>query len=313
MIGRDNLSDCTLCPRECHVNRIAGEMGYCNTGASYGISSVCLHQGEEPAISGTSGICNVFFSHCNMQCIFCQNHQISGNSSTLPGQYKSLAEILDAITGIVDTGINLVGFVSPSHMVPQMLEIIAGLNSRGYHPGIVYNSNGYDKVETLRELEGIVDIYLPDFKYADDEIAVRFSGTPGYFGAAAAALQEMYRQKGPFLHTGDDGVATSGMLIRHLVMPGFISNSIRVLEYIATELSPKISISLMSQYYPIRRMCRDEHLGRTLYNREYDEVVKAMEQLGFRHGYIQELSSHAHYQPDFEKTHPFHDDPANRC
>jgi len=304
MISYDSLSDCALCPRECHVDRRAGPLGYCNTDDSFLVSSVCIHQGEEPVISGDKGICNVFFGHCNLQCIYCQNHQISDNSTPLISNATKPDIVINKIISILESGIGNVGFVSPSHMIPQMVQIIDGIRNRGFRPVFVYNSNGYDKPRTLRELEGIIDVWLPDLKYLDGNIANRFSDAPDYPEVAASALKEMYRQKGSYLHLDDNGVATSGILIRHLVLPGYVENSIRVLEFIAKELSSSVSVSLMSQYYPIRRMSGHKSLGRTLYLKEYQEVIQVMERLGLE-GYIQEMTSQEHYRPDFQKAHPF--------
>lgn len=305
MIGFEALSDCALCPRECHVNRLKGELGYCKTDASFVVSSVCIHRGEEPVISGKKGICNIFFNHCNLQCIYCQNYQISDNSLPLEHYKMELDEIVMQIIAILNTDIHLVGFVSPSHVVPQMMAIIRALNDRGYFPRWVYNSNGYDKVATLQSLEGVIDIYLPDLKYLDADLAERLSGAHDYPEIAALALKEMYRQKGPVLHTSMDGVAEAGILIRHLVLPSHIGNSLRVLRFIAEELSPDMNLSLMSQYYTTHRMSGHPELGRRLHFKEYDQTLREMDLLGIHHGFTQELSGHDQYRPDFMKPHPF--------
>jgi len=299
------LRDCVICPRECHADRFSGKPGYCRVPVSYSASSVCIHRGEEPVISGSKGICNVFFPHCNLQCSYCQNHQISHNYSPLPPGYSAPGEIVLQITRILDTGINSVGFVSPSHMVPQMKVVIKEIERMGYHPIWVYNSNGYDKVETLRELEGIIDVYLPDFKYMDTGLSGRLSGAPDYPEVAAAAIREMIRQKGTTLRINDEGYAESGVLIRHLVLPGYVENSIRVLKYIAEEISPLVHIGLMSQYFPVYRAPEDPVINRSLQPQEYGKVVRAMEEFGLHRGFIQELQSFNHYRPDFNKNHPF--------
>jgi putative pyruvate formate lyase activating enzyme len=165
------LENCTLCPRECRVNRFDGRMGYCGTDAGLNISSICIHRGEEPAISGNDGICNIFFAGCNLHCLYCQNHEISRKASVSGNTGPSLEEALDQIVKILSEGIPAVGFVSPSHVVPQVKAIINGLNSRGHKPITVYNTNGYDKIETIQSLSGLIDVYLPDYKYVTSGIS----------------------------------------------------------------------------------------------------------------------------------------------
>ncbi|MFH1296087.1 MAG: radical SAM protein [Bacteroidota bacterium] len=299
------LHDCALCPRDCHADRTTEIRGYCKTGTGFSISSICIHQGEEPVISGSRGICNIFFTHCNLQCIYCQNHQISNNQLDHRSDEIPLEEVIRQITWILGTGINIVGFVSPSHVIPQMKVIIRVLENLGYQPTWVYNTNGYDTVETLRELEGIIDVYLPDFKYMDSVLAGRLSDVADYPVVAGAALKEMLRQKGTTLRINDAGYAESGILVRHLVLPGYVENSIEVLRFLATELSPHLHVALMSQYYPAYQACSDPQLSRSLARTEYTRVVKFMEEFGMDRGFIQGLGSFNHYRPDFGKNHPF--------
>jgi putative pyruvate formate lyase activating enzyme len=300
-----SLKDCTLCPRECSVDRFKGSAGYCKTDAGLNIASVCIHKGEEPVISGIRGICNIFFSGCNLRCIYCQNHEISRPCVNTGKSEAVLSEILDRIITFLRDGINSVGFVSPSHMVPQVKLIINGLNSRGYNPIIVYNTNSYEKIETIRSLSGLVDVYLPDFKYISPELASEFSDAADYPAIAIKALKEMYYQKGSGLRTDDDGNAEYGMLIRHLVLPGYAEESKKVLRTIAEELSPGVHLSLMSQYNPINDVKTHPHLKRVLYEDEYMSVVDEMEQLGFRNGWVQGMDSHQSYRPDFSRENPF--------
>lgn len=299
------LEDCTFCPKNCHVNRLKGKTGYCKSDASFNISSICIHRGEEPPISGKTGICNIFFTHCNLQCIYCQNHQISDNRISGTFFRMELEEVVKQITAILDKGVNRVGFVSPSHFIPQMKLIIAAVQSQGYNPKWIYNTNGYDKAETIRSLEGVIDVYLPDFKYMDQDLSKGFSGAYDYPVVAVKALKEMYRQKGSTLIFDDDDQADSGMIIRHLVLPGNPENSKSVLQFIAGELSPRIHISLMSQYYPTPQVAAHPQLGRGISELEYMQVVEEMERLGMYNGWVQEFESSRHYQPDFEKIHPF--------
>jgi putative pyruvate formate lyase activating enzyme len=298
-------SNCCICPRECGVNRSSGERGFCNAGTSFEIASVCIHQGEEPVISGEKGICNVFFKRCNLQCIYCQNDQISRNTLSVNDPELSLDEVISQIIPILDSGIKLLGFVSPGHCVLQMMSIIKALREKGYHPRIVYNSNGYDNIETLKLLENYVDIYLPDFKYSDDDIALEYSQVVDYRAKATASLKEMYRQKGTLLLKSDEGQAESGLIVRHLVLPGHIENSINVLRILADIFPVSLHISLMSQYYPTAKVRNHPVLGRTLTYSEYDQVVEELHNIGFYKGWVQGLHSAANYQPDFEQKHPF--------
>lgn len=301
----EKLHDCDICPRECHADRFSENLGYCKSEALFNISSIFVHKGEEPAISGENGICNIFFTHCNLQCIYCQNYQISDNSTSGKSMEMELDEVIRQVTTILDSGINRVGFVSPSHFIPQVKIIIQCIKSLGYDPVWVYNSNGYDKPETLRSLEGIIHVYLPDLKYMESELAGEYSDAPDYPEVAACALKEMFRQKGATLHFDKDGTAESGMIVRHLVLPGHTDNSLKVLHFIAEELSPKLHISLMSQYYPTPRVSCHPKLKNTVSGEEYSLIVSELDQLGIYNGWIQELSSASHYRPDFESEHPF--------
>lgn len=301
----EELKDCAICPHECHVNRWKSPGGICSSDASFNIASICIHKGEEPVISGPNGICNIFFTNCNLQCIYCQNHQISDIRIPRTAFSMELNDIVSEVAAILDQGINMVGFVSPSHFVPQMKIIIRAIKENGYSPKWVYNTNAYDKAATLRSLESIIDVYLPDFKYMDPLLARSLSRAGDYPETAATAIREMYRQKGSALHLSDENTADSGIIIRHLVLPGQVQNSIQVLRYIADKISPKMHISLMSQYYPTAKVIDHPFLKRELYIKEYQEVVNEMERLGLNYGWIQGIESTAHYRPDFEQHHPF--------
>ena len=301
----EQLRDCTLCPRHCHANRFEGKTGYCRSDTSFNIASICIHKGEEPIISGTKGICNIFFTNCNLQCIYCQNHQISDRRISRNLSAIDIDCILAEIRKILDSGINLLGFVSPSHFIPQMKMIINEVNALGYKPKWLYNTNAYDKVETLRSLEGIIDVYLPDFKYLDENLAFELSDARDYPRVAADSLKEMFRQKGSTLILNEEGTAESGMIIRHLVLPGQIENSFKVLRFIAEELSPRIHVSLMSQYYPTKHVNNHPSMNRGIFANEYFLVQAEMNRLGLYSGWIQEIESQDYYRPDFENLHPF--------
>ena len=216
-----------------------------------------------------------------------------------------LEEVIRQVTAILDSGINRVGFVSPSHFVLHVKIIINCILSLGYKPVWVYNSNGYDKPEILRSLEGMLDVYLPDFKYMETALSYEYSDALDYPEVAARALKEMFRQKGATLLFGKDGTAESGMIIRHLVLPGHKENSMKVLNFIAEELSPKLYISLMSQYYPTPRVNCHPKLKNTVSGEEYALILSELDRLGMYNGWIQELSSTSDYRPDFEREHPF--------
>jgi len=299
------LENCTVCPRECRINRFEGGTGYCGISAGFNIASICIHRGEEPVISGRNGICNIFFSGCNLHCIYCQNHEISQNNSLVPDSAMDPFVVLDKISRILSDDISAVGFVSPSHVVPQVKEIIKGLNSMGLRPVTVYNTNSYDKAETIRSLSGLIDVYLPDYKYVTPALAFEFSDAHDYPEVALRAIKEMYYQKGSVLRTDKNGRAENGMLIRHLVLPGHAEESKKVLLSIAEELSPGVHLSLMSQYHPAHRVMNIPDLNRSLYREEYESVVEYMNSLGFRNGYVQEMDSHISYRPDFRKDDPF--------
>jgi len=299
------LSDCTICPRECHADRRIENSGYCGSDTGFHIGSICVHKGEEPVLSGTRGMCNVFFTRCNMHCIYCQNAQISRNRGEVLGREMSLSEIVMKIEQILDTGISIVGFVSPSHVIPQMRAIIEAIRADGLNPTFVMNTNAYDKVETIAALADMIDVYLPDLKYMDGDLASHYSGTPNYPQVATAAITEMYRQKGAQIELDDDGLIRSGLIVRHLVLPGAVENSKASLRFIAEHLSPEIYLSVMSQYHPTEAVRNHPQLGRPLREEEYDEVLDEMHRLGLENGWIQEMESSVEYVPDFSSPNPF--------
>ena len=304
--GESNpLSRCILCPRACGVDRSNGKLGYCRTDSGIPISSICCHMGEEPVLSGSHGICNVFFAHCNLQCIYCQNHQISSNKSN-PGSVEvSIEDTVDQIETILSKGARGVGFVSPSHCLTQMKTIMTALNDRGIDSTFVYNTNSYDRLDTIRALEGTIDVYLPDMKYMENQLAHEYSDADKYVDFATNVLKEMYRQKGADIELDADGYITSGLIIRHLVLPGHVDNSIAVLRFIAEELSVDVHISLMAQYHPTPAVKNHPNLHRCLTVEEYNYVINEFERLGFHRGWVQEMSSPSNYLPDFDKHHPF--------
>lgn len=299
------LSSCSVCPRNCGVDRMNGQKGFCGLDASMNIASICVHKGEEPVIIGDTGICNIFFSGCNLRCIYCQNYEISRPSSV--SDNYTLESALDTIEGILSTGVRSVGFVSPSHVIPQVMAILRGMKERGLKAVTIYNTNCFDKVETIRELDGLIDVFLPDFKYVSSEISRDYSFAEEYCEVAIKALREMYRQKGSTLIIDDNGMITNGLIVRHLVLPGHVDESIEVLRMLADELSPGVYLSLMSQYYPTEAVANHPMLLRPITVEEYEKVVEEMEHLGYRHGWRQEMDSSKTYRPDFSSDTPFSD------
>ncbi len=302
------LADCDLCPHLCHVDRPEGKVGFCRTGAVAPVASVCSHHGEEPPLSGTGGSGTVFFGNCNMRCVYCQNFQISQDRLCLRGKEMDAAITARQMISLQDAGCHNINFVSPSHVVPQMVRAVLNAVPLGLRVPIVYNTGGYDSVDVLKSLDGVVDIYLPDIRYASDVVARKYSGVRGYVAANRAAVTEMYRQVG-HLVVDESGVAQKGLLVRHLILPGGLAGSEESLRWLAKELSPDVYLSVMAQYYPAHRASRYPELSRRITAREYDEVIEVLADLGMENGWVQELESAENYRPDFgQEKNPFQRD-----
>ena len=300
----EEFRNCKICPRECGTDRFV-DRGFCNSGAGISFSSVCVHKGEEPAISGNGGICNIFFSRCNLQCIYCQNSQISSVTDDIVDYQFTIEEVIDIIIPMLESGAGAVGFVSPSHYVPSVKMIVTALRYRGYNPVFVYNTNAYEKVETIRSLDEYIDVFLPDYKYADGLLSKAYSGVADYPEVALQAITEMKRLKGTNLPLNQDGYATSGVIVRHMILPNHVDNSLEVLRRLAIEITPMLHISLMSQYYPAHKSIGHSELGRTIAPCEYEAVQTEMERLGLSRGWWQDFESSDFYRPDFSNPHPF--------
>lgn len=298
------LGQCTVCPRNCRVKRLRNHRAVCETGRWAEVASWCVHRGEEPCISGEAGSGTVFFAHCNLSCLYCQNHQIS--QEWPPGEgAKTAEELADIYLDLQRQGVHNLNWVSPSHVVPQAVEALALAAREGLHLPVVYNSNGYDSAATLRLLDGIVDIYLPDLKYAEEASADELSQAVGYVPNAQAALTEMWRQVGP-LHMDAEGVARRGVLVRHLVLPNGLSQTRQVLAFLSESFGEGIAVSLMAQFYPCHQASGHPLLGRPIGSGEYARALQALEEAGITEGYVQELSAPDHYLPDFSRDgHPF--------
>ncbi len=300
----NRLAACDICPRRCGINRIGGGLGYCKSGQIPVISSYCDHHGEEPVISGRKGSGTVFFGNCNLRCVFCQNFQISQNYQSQQKNEKSIEDLAGFMVSLQEMGCHNINLVSPSHFVPQFMKALLLAIPRGLNIPIVYNTNSYDSVLTLRELRGIISIYMPDLKYADDENAAKYSDAPGYAGHARKAIKEMYNQTGD-LEIGRDGVAVKGVLVRHLVLPGDIAGTEECLVWLAEEVSTGIGLSLMSQYHPCNRAFNYPELAKGVEVDRYLKAVKLVKELGFCKAYVQGISSPRVYLPDFNKDKPF--------
>lgn len=303
----DRLISCESCPRRCRVNRLAGQVGFCRIPAEIHISHAGLHFGEEPPISGTRGSGTIFFTGCNLRCIFCQNFQISQEFPKDRNRIVTSAELAVEMLRLQDQGTHNINFVSPSHMIFQMADAIRMAKQQGLVIPVVYNSNGYDSVDALRLIRGLVDIYLPDIKYLEDEPAKQYSGIHNYSEIIPGVLREMLDQVG-HLEMDDQGIAIQGLLVRHLVLPGQLNNTKKCLRLLA-DLSPDIFVSIMSQYSPQYKAGNFHGINRKLTKEEYGEIMDFALELGLENAFIQELESQEQYLPDFAKENPFNSAP----
>lgn len=306
------LSACTVCPRDCGNDRLSGVLAACASGADPVVSAHTPHFGEEPCLSGTRGAGNIFFGNCNLRCVYCQNFQISQDYAVQKRNTISVERLAEMALELQERGCHNIGFVSPTHFAPQMAKAILLAARRGLRLPVVYNTNAYDSVEVLRLLDGVVDIYLPDFKYADSAAGWLYSKVPDYAERSRAALVEMYRQKGSRLEIGEDGLLKSGLLVRVLVLPENVAGVSDSLAWMAETLSPRVAISLMAQYYPIHRAADNEKyraLSRSITAAEWGDALAALESNGFSHGFEQELETASkYYRPDFnDREAPFRD------
>lgn len=268
--GRARLSHCAVCPRHCAVDRAAGELGDCGVGARALVASCGAHHGEEAPLSGWRGSGTVFFAGCNLRCVFCQNHDISQGRAGREVDAPELAEMMLALQA---QGCHNINWVTPSHQVPQILEALALAAGRGLRLPIVYNSSAYDDLDTLRLLDGIVDVYLPDLKYMDRDNAERYSGVPDYPVIAQAALREMHRQVGDLV-IDPSGIAVRGLLVRHLVLPGGLAGTAEAMRFIADAISRDTYVNLMDQYQPCFRAHEYPELARRVTAIELAEAAR---------------------------------------
>ena len=290
--------NCTLCPRNCKVNRLSGQTGFCGMPASVSVARASLHMWEEPCISGTNGSGTVFFTGCNLKCVFCQNHTIAVGKK---GRQVSISQLADLFLMLQEKGSHNINLVTPSHYVPGIAEALTLAKNQGLMIPIVYNTSGYDSVKTLAMLDGLVDVYMPDFKYVSGELSKRYSHASDYFEVAKASLAEMYRQVGAPVFDGD--MLVKGVLVRHLILPGCIEDSKAVIQYLYRAYGNNIYLSIMNQYTPLPHVAAFPEINRKLTPNEYDEVVDYAIQLGVENGFIQEgNTAEESFIPEFDFT-----------
>lgn len=270
------LENCRLCPRSCGVNRLAGETGFCRTGRLARVASFGPHFGEEAPLVGSHGSGTIFFSSCSLLCSFCQNDDISHHNV---GMEVGAAEMAGMMLDLDRRGCHNINFVTPSHVVPQILEAVAVAASAGMDLPLVYNTGGYDTLDTLRMLEGVFDIYMPDFKFWDEEPARTFCSAPDYREVACDAIREMHRQVGD-LEMDDRGIARRGLLVRHLVMPGGLAGTAGVMRFLARDISPDTYVNVMDQYHPCHQARDDARIGRRISTSEYAEAIEETRSAG---------------------------------
>jgi putative pyruvate formate lyase activating enzyme len=275
---KDMLKNCVLCPHQCQVNRLKGEKGYCQTLDNVIVSGSGPHFGEEDELVGYNGSGTIFFSHCNLKCVFCQNYEISYCGE---GEEIDTNELADILLYLKNKGCHNINFVSPSHIVPQIVEAVFIAAKQGLDIPIVYNTGGYDLTDTLRLLEGIIDIYMPDIKFSDDELARKYIGVKDYYKIAKAAIKEMYRQVGD-LKTDNRNIAYKGLLVRHLVLPQNLAGTEKIMEFIAKEISPYTYVNIMAQYYPEHKAYNYNELSRRISDEEYRKAIKAARTVGLK-------------------------------
>jgi putative pyruvate formate lyase activating enzyme len=293
-------TSCTLCPRKCHVDRTKGELGYCHLPADIVMDCALAHHGEEPPLSGTNGAGTIFLSSCNLGCIYCQNYQISHSAQ---GRHLTVLELANVMLALQKSGCHNVEPVTPTPQAPLVMEALCMARMQGLTVPFVYNCGGYENPEVIKLLDGMVDIYLPDFKYGLEKDSVDFSSAPGYPRFALDSIKEMVKQVGDGLEL-KDGVAQKGIIIRHLVLPGAIENSKEVLRLIKKEISTSVQLSLMSQYTPVAKVRNHPILKRRITKYEYEQVTDYALNLGFDNLFVQEVSDYE-LTPDFDQSNPF--------
>ena len=293
-----DLSHCTLCPRLCGADRINGELGYCRASAKIKIARSALHFWEEPCISGEHGSGTVFFSHCTLKCVFCQNYNISTENK---GKIISVSELADCFLDLQTQGANNINLVTPTHYIPLIIQALDLAKANGLTLPILYNTSGYENAETIQALDGYIDIYMPDMKYFDNKYAIKYSNAPDYFNIAKSAIREMYNQVGKPVFD-ENGIMQKGMIIRHLMLPGLLFDTKKIIDYIYREYENNVYVSLMSQYTPLEHVKRFPELNKKLNPKHYNAMIDYCANLGMENVYIQdgEAASES-FIPPFEE------------
>ncbi len=299
------LAACDICPRECGKNRLEGKFGQCNSGFLPIVASYCAHHGEEPVLSGRRGSGTIFFGNCNMRCVYCQNYQISQSPEIQQSNEISIKTLAECMLYLQDElNCHNINLVTPSHFVPQIVGALLEAVPQGLRLPLVYNTSSYDSLKTLKELDGVIDIYLADIRYASNELGRQYSRARYYVDHARVAIKEMQRQVGDLV-IDEDGVAQKGLIVRHLILPNDIAGSRESLEWLVKEVSPKVVVSIMSQYYPTHRVQKYKELNRKITPEEYQKVVDLVEKLGIENGWLQGMESTESFRPDFTDEQPF--------
>lgn len=283
MVTVDRLKNCVLCPRRCGADRANGKTGFCGASDKIKIARSALHFWEEPCISGENGSGTVFFSHCPLKCVFCQNYEISAKST---GYEVTVDELADCFLDLERQGANNINLVTPTHYVPQLIQAIKTAKENGLTLPILYNTSGYENVETLRSLEGLIDIYMPDMKYMSDKYAVKYSNAPDYFNIASRAIAEMFRQVGKPVFK--NGIMQRGVIVRHLMLPGSLFDTKHIIDYLYKTYKDDIFISLMSQYTPLEHVKKYPELDKRLNPKHYEAMLDYCADLGIKNAFIQE-------------------------
>ena len=292
----EKLSNCTLCPHKCNVNRLNGNKGKCGCDNKLKIALASLHYYEEPCISGKNGSGTVFFTNCNFKCIYCQNYEISQLGK---GREITIEELANIFLKQQEKGANNINLVTPTSYVYQIIEAIQIARNKGLNIPIIYNTNGYENEETIELLNGYIDVYLPDLKYYDNNLGKKYSGIDNYFSIATKAILKMYEQVGT-PNFNENGIIQKGMIIRHLVLPNHLLNSKHILHWIKENMPNDVYVSVMAQYFPTYKAQEDKLINRKLTKKEYKEIENYLYLLDLKNGYMQELGEHEEeYVPDF--------------
>jgi len=288
---------CNLCPRNCMVDRVKN-VGFCKATAKIKIARAALHHWEEPCISGENGSGTVFFSFCPLKCVFCQNYELSYKNV---GQEISIEKLANIFLDLQSQDAHNINLVTPTHYVPQIIAALKIAKSNGLNIPIVYNTSGYESVDTIKMLNGYIDVYLPDFKYYSDELAKKYSNAPGYFEIATLVLKEMFNQVGEF-SINENGIIKRGMIVRHLILPGYTDDSKNVISHVYDLFRDKIYISIMNQYTPLPHVEKYPEINRKITSEEYDKVIQFALSLGIENAFIQEgETAKESFIPDFNK------------